>query len=80
MTIGQLVECILGKVSCQTGDEGDATPFTDVTVENVTKLLHTFGYQRQGWEVMYSGHTGRKFSAQIFLGPTFYQVRRSDKG
>ena len=24
-------------------------------------------------QVMYSGHTGRKINAQIFLGPTYYQ-------
>ena len=25
------------------------------------------------FQVMYSGHTGRKINAQIFLGPTYYQ-------
>ena len=27
-----------------------------------------------GNEVMYSGHTGRMLEAQIFIGPTYYQV------
>ena len=57
------------------GFEGDATPFTSLTVEQVGDMLHKLGYQRSGWEVMYNGHTGRKLQANIFLGPTFYQVR-----
>jgi len=40
------------------GSEGDATPFTDVTVENISHALHQLGYQCRGWEVMYNGHTG----------------------
>ncbi|CAL9155029.1 unnamed protein product, partial [Musa hybrid cultivar] len=63
MTIGQLIECIMGKVAAHMGKEGDATPFTDVTC----------GYQMRGFETMYNGHTGRKLTAMIFLGPTYYQ-------
>ncbi len=47
------------------GNEGDATPFTKVTVDNVSRMLHELGYQRRGWEVMYSGHTGRQVKAQV---------------
>ncbi|KAI0308169.1 DNA-directed RNA polymerase II, subunit 2 [Multifurca ochricompacta] len=73
MTIGHLVECLLSKVATLIGNEGDATPFTDLTVESVSTFLHQQGYQSRGLEVMYHGHTGRKLQAQVYLGPTYYQ-------
>lgn len=76
MTIAHLVECLLSKVGTLRGLEGDATPFTDVTVDSVSKMLRDEGYQSRGFEVMYHGHTGRKLRAQVFFGPTYYQRLR----
>mmetsp|Transcript_21357 Transcript_21357/g.45851 ORF Transcript_21357/g.45851 Transcript_21357/m.45851 type:complete len:1170 (-) Transcript_21357:261-3770(-) len=73
MTIGHLVECLLSKVSSLTGDEGDATPFTSVNVDEISKLLQSCQYQKRGFEMMYNGHTGRRLEAAVFLGPTYYQ-------
>ena len=73
MTIGHLVECLLGKVGLLAGKEGDGTPFTQVTVAEIMHQLHQLGFQKQGNEVMFHGHTGMKIPAQIFLGPTYYQ-------
>ncbi|KAK0539902.1 DNA-dependent RNA polymerase II [Tilletia horrida] len=73
MTIGHLVECLLSKVATLSGQEGDATPFTELTVEAVSAILRGLGYQSRGLEVMYNGHTGQKLKAQVFLGPTYYQ-------
>ncbi|KDD76893.1 domain 6 of RNA polymerase Rpb2 [Helicosporidium sp. ATCC 50920] len=73
MTIGHLVEALMSKVAALVGREGDATPFTDVTVDNISAALHACGYQRRGWEVMYNGYTGRRLVAPIFLNPTYYQ-------
>lgn len=76
MTIAHLIECQLSKVATLRGDEGDATPFTKVTVTQVSDILRRMGYQSRGFEVMYNGHTGRKLVAQVFLGPTYYQRLR----
>ena len=73
MTIAQLIECLLGKVVVFQGCEGDATPFTDVTVEDISKRLHAMGYQRHGNEALYQGHTGKPMCASVFIGPTLYQ-------
>ncbi|KAI1331628.1 DNA-dependent RNA polymerase 2 rpb140 [Xylariaceae sp. FL0255] len=76
MTIAHLIECLLSKVATLKGMEGDATPFTDVTVDSVSSLLREHGYQSRGFEILYHGHTGRKLRAQVFFGPTYYQRLR----
>uniref|UniRef100_A0A383VP27 DNA-directed RNA polymerase subunit beta n=1 Tax=Tetradesmus obliquus TaxID=3088 RepID=A0A383VP27_TETOB len=73
MTIGHLVEALMSKVAACQGSEGDATPFTDVKVDDVSEELHKRGYQRYGWEVMYNGHTGRQLAALVYMNPTYYQ-------
>ncbi|KAK1217525.1 DNA-dependent RNA polymerase II [Marasmius sp. AFHP31] len=48
MTIGHLVECLLSKVATLIGNEGDATPFADLT----SMFLRQKGYQSHGLEHM----------------------------
>lgn len=73
MTIGQLVECILGKVISTRGSDLNGTPFTGLTVDEVANELHKSGYEKFGKEVMYDGMTGKTLPAKVFIGPTFYQ-------
>ena len=42
-------------------------------VLQVSDLLHDYGYQKRGNEVLYCGFTGRKMNTQVFFGPTYYQ-------
>ena len=41
MTIGQFLESVMGKVCCVKGFEGDATPFGNLNVQDICKLLGT---------------------------------------
>jgi DNA-directed RNA polymerase beta subunit len=73
MTMAQLMECIMGKVCCHIGANGDSTPFTDCTVENIANNLEKTGLEKYGNEIMYNGRTGEQIKTEIFIGPTYYQ-------
>ena len=73
MTVNQFLETVLGKSACLSGHLGDATPFQNNDVSEYADLLESFGYQKNGDEVMYSGITGEQLHTSIFIGPTYYQ-------
>lgn len=73
MTMSQLMECIMGKACTMLGTYGDATPFTDLTMEDIAKALDKTGLERYGNELLYNSRTGEMMETQIFMGPTYYQ-------
>jgi DNA-directed RNA polymerase II subunit RPB2 len=76
MTIGQLLETVLGKCCAIDGGEGDATPFGSASVGIASKIcdkLQSLGYDGTGEEEMYNGMTGEPLNARVFIGPTYYQ-------
>lgn len=72
MTIGQIIECLVGKNACLRRMQADGTPFEDRDIEDVKKQLEELGYNQNGVEEMYNGFTGRKMNIPIFIGPTYY--------
>ena len=73
MTIGQLMECLLGKVCVFKGLYGDGTPFNKLKIKDLEKILKENGFDKHGNEVLYNGQTGEQLNTNIFIGPTFYQ-------
>lgn len=73
MTMGQLMECIMGKACAHIGTFGDATAFNGVKVENIADILEKCGMERHGNEIMYNSRTGEQIHTEIFIGPTYYQ-------
>ena len=77
MTIAQLMETLLGKMGRELGCLGDGSPFNNVTLESITKILRDdLGMEPGGNEVLYNGFTGRQMETSIFMGPCFYQRLR----
>tara|TARA_B110000046_G_C13024781_1_gene413281 strand:+ start:3346 stop:6933 length:3588 start_codon:yes stop_codon:yes gene_type:complete len=73
MTIGQLMECLMGKLCAIHGEQGDATPFRGASIEEISDRLENYGYDRLGGETLYNGMTGDALPAKVFIGPTYYQ-------
>ena len=73
MTIGHLVEALLGKACVNIGKYGDGTPFTDMSVEKIGDILEENGFERYGNELMYDPRSGKQFPFAIYYCPTYYQ-------
>lgn len=74
MTIAQLMETVLGRLGCELGFLGDATPFNkDMTAAGIAAELQERGLEPYSNEVLYCGYTGKQMPTNIFMGPCFYQ-------
>ena len=74
MTIGQLVETIMGKACVETGGFGDGTPFINKgsKIGVFGELLPKLGFHSSGNEILYDGASGNQIESEIFIGPTYY--------
>ena len=74
MTIGHLVECIIGKASSMYGGFSDCTAFNNKgsKIKVFGEMLSQFGYHSSGNELLYNGMTGEQIESEIFMGPNYY--------
>jgi DNA-directed RNA polymerase II subunit RPB2 len=74
MTIAHLMETLMGRVGSEIGAVGDGSPFTDVSVDGLCKVLRDdLKLEPHSNEVLYCGTTGKQMPTSIFMGPIFYQ-------
>ena len=75
MTIAQLMETLLGRLGCELGFLGDATPFnTNMTAARLSDILQNqCGLEPHSNETLYNGYTGKQMQTSIFMGPCYYQ-------
>ena len=74
MTIGHLVECIIGKVCLMKGIQGNCTAFEqkESHIKQFGKMLTECGFHSSGNQVLISGFTGEQLESDIFFGPNYY--------
>ena len=74
MTVGLLVECLMGKACVNVGGFGDCTAFVNrgSKVGVYGELLTHFGYHSSGNEILYNGMSGEQLEGEIFMGPSYY--------
>lgn len=74
MTIGQLMECLFGKVCTSYGGFGEGTAFLSkgANTKEYGRLLVKEGFHASGSEILYNGMTGEQLYSDIYMGPTYY--------
>ena len=74
MTIGQLVETLMGKACLNVGGYGDCTAFINKGSKHdkFGKILTQNGYNSTGNQILYNGMNGEQLDAEIYIGPTYY--------
>ncbi|GIU68711.1 MAG: DNA-directed RNA polymerase subunit B [Candidatus Pacearchaeota archaeon] len=71
-TVGYLLEILAAKVGCLKGEIMDGTSFSGETKEDLEKQLEELGFRYDGKETMYSGITGKRIEAKIYIGNIYY--------
>jgi len=74
MTIGHLVECLVGKACVEYGGFGDCTAFVNKGPQNKIfgEMLTEVGFHSSGNQLLYNGMTGEQLETDIFFGPNYY--------
>lgn len=74
MTIGQLIETLMGKACNFYGGFGDCTAFMNKGDKHKMfgDMLTNVGYHSSGTQVLYNGMTGEQIEANVYIGPTYY--------
>jgi len=78
MTVGKLLELLVGKAGLYEGRQGYSTAFGEEhgsadTAETTAEALLRNGLNYTGKDTFYSGASGEPLDAYIFSGPVFYQ-------
>lgn len=80
MTIGVILESIIGKSGALDGIFHDSSPFkfgqNRIAIYHFGEKLRKSGFQFFGNELLYSGYSGEPFSMDIFFGIVNYQRLR----
>ena len=73
MSVGQVIELLVGKGACMEGKIADGSPFDGTIEDYMKRVLYDNGFESAGCESLYDGVTGERFEVEIFMGVAYYQ-------
>jgi DNA-directed RNA polymerase II subunit RPB2 len=78
MTVGHLLEALLGTAACISGEFADGTPFRNIAVHDVARVLEgnfkdVDSVDAYGNMTTYSGVTGAQLTDKLCYGNVYYQ-------
>ena len=73
MTIGHVIEMVMGKIAANVGAVADGTAFTDDgrLTKQMNNALEQLGFEKYGNEILYDGTSGKQLKTDLFIGPIF---------
>ena len=73
MTIGHVLEMVMGKIAANVGAIADGTAFTDDgrLTKQMNSALEQLGFEKYGNEILYDGISGKQHQTDMFIGPIF---------
>ena len=73
MTIGHVIEMVMGKIAANVGAISDGTAFTDDgrLTKQMNNALEQLGFEKFGNEILYDGTSGKQLMTDMFIGPIF---------
>jgi DNA-directed RNA polymerase II subunit RPB2 len=73
MTIGHVIEMVMGKIAANLGAIADGTAFTDDgrLTKQMNVALEQLGFEKFGNEILYDGTSGKQLLTDMFIGPIF---------
>jgi DNA-directed RNA polymerase beta subunit len=80
MTLGLLIEIIVGRYALITGRPFPADPFVPIDIDTFMRTLRNYGFNEYGLSNMVSGKTGEVKSSEILIGPAHYKMLRHLSG
>lgn len=78
MTVGTILEIIISKALAVRAARWNAASFRSFDINLFAEQLERFGYHRYGEETLYSGITGQKMKASVYMGVALVQRLKHD--
>jgi len=72
MTVGQLLELLVGKTAAYTGQKINGSAFSHKKEDEIRRMLKQAGFRDDGKQVLYDGRTGKVYDVLIFTGLSYY--------